>query len=240
MAAPRNFGIAATELGDLDQGRQKPEDIGYNDIHLDVTGTWAATLYPEVIGVSESLVTLLSKTISLVNERPRLEAAGRRDAAISAALSKHVKTLEQQIWSWSGPNDEIEPKLGSLTLAMHQALIIFFYRRVYNTNVMIIQSQVRNTLEHILECLDIGRHDSDLAVSIAWSTFIAASEAASAELQEKGLVALKAVDDYGMFLEQGKPSTISKAVWLHRDKTKDFAFGWPDLMFGIACGTTSC
>ena len=242
---PRSFGIKAQNLGDLDLTRQKTEEVGYNDIHLDVTGMWQATLYPEIYGVPESLMSLLSQTISLVNEKPRLEAAGICDPTVSLALSRHIRTLEQQIWSWttssekklkSFSNDKNEdstrdrPHMESMILAMHQAVIIFFYRRVYNMSVMIIQSQVQKALEYIQPCLDMGRFDSDFSVSIGWSTFIAVCEAATPKLQELGLQCLEAVDDHGMFLEYEKPSAMAKAVWEQREKTNDFTFGWPDLL----------
>ncbi|KAK2616812.1 hypothetical protein QQS21_000189 [Conoideocrella luteorostrata] len=247
--APRNFSINAQNLGDLDLTRQKPESVGYSDIHLDVSGEWQATLYPEMFGVPETLMTLLSQTISLANEKPCLEAAGVFDPAISVALSVHIRTLEQQIWSWSlqgssiayGPrlplsliNDASaphdRPEMEHMILAMHQALIIYFYRRVYSMSVMVVQAQVRKTLELIQPCLDMGRFDLDFSVSIGWSTFIAVCEAATPDLQELGLRCLEAVDEHGMFVEYEKPSTIAKAVWERRRKTNDFTLGWPDLM----------
>ncbi|KAL3952128.1 hypothetical protein ACCO45_013845 [Purpureocillium lilacinum] len=246
---PSQFRVNAQNLGKLDSTHPKPEDVGYNDIHLDVSGIWQATLYPEIFGVPETLMTLLSQTISLVNERPRLQAASLNNPMVSAALSQHIKTLEQQIWSWSlqrsnapfGPRppqfllDEAEAPVNrqqaeSMILSMHQALIIFFYRRVYNISAMVIQDQVKKTLEFVQPCLEMERFDADFSVSISWSTFIAAAEAATPDLQELGLRCLEAVDDRGMFIERGKPSAMAKAVWEHRRRTNDFSYGWPDMM----------
>ncbi|KAK0385495.1 hypothetical protein NLU13_6675 [Sarocladium strictum] len=242
---PRRFGIQASNLGDLDMNREKPESVGYNDIHLDVSGTWHGTLYPEMYGVPEALMTLLSQTISLVNEKPRLEASALNDPEVAAGLSSHVKTLEQQIWSWSlpcGPKEATssparresavhdQQLLENVALAMHQAIIIFFYRRVYKTSIMIVQDQVKKTLDYVQPFLDNISPDSDFSVSIGWSVFIAACDAATAELQDLGLSCLKAVDDYGMFIEEGKLSTMTKKVWEERQKRKDLSFGWPDLM----------
>lgn len=130
---------------------------------------WQA-IYPEIYGVPESL----SQTISLVNEKPRLDTAGMCDSAVSLALSKHIRTLEQQIGSWntdceqkltSLSNDNNEdstqhrPQVESMVLAKHQAVIIFFYRRVYNMSVMVIQNQIQRALEYINSCLGIGKFD---------------------------------------------------------------------------------
>lgn len=247
--SPRKFGVDQNSLGDLDTTRHKPEDVGYNDIHLDVSGCWPPTLYPELYGVPETLMTLLSQTISLVNEKPKLEAAALADPAVSLALSQHIKTLERQIWSWSlqasnmpaGPrlppslvNEESQPldrpQVESMALAMHGALIIYFYRRVYNMSVMIVQDQVRRTLELIQPCLAMGQFDADFSVSISWSAFIAACEAATPELQKLGLRCLESIDDHGLLVERGGPSAVARAVWERRKQTGDFTFGWPDLM----------
>ncbi|KAI8235990.1 Arginine metabolism regulation protein II [Colletotrichum sp. SAR 10_77] len=165
----RKFRIAEDSLGaDLDISREKPAEVGYADIHLDISGHWPVTMYPDIYGVPESLMTLLSQTISFANEKAKLEAIALYDPRVSAGLSRHVKMLEQHIWSWSldssdnqsGPSRPRElmnrdarlvdhPVIKSLTLAMHQALIIYFYRRVYNMSAMVIQDAVRKTLDYI-------------------------------------------------------------------------------------------
>lgn len=97
ITASRNFSINPQTLGDLELTRQKLDIVGYNDIHLDAPGAWDATLYPEIFGVPETLMTLLSQTISLTRGKPRFEAPGVIDSTVSTALGRHIKTLEQQI-----------------------------------------------------------------------------------------------------------------------------------------------
>lgn len=237
--SPRSFTVSKQCLGDLDAGRDKSEDIGYNDIHLDVSGKFQMTLFPQIYGIPESLMTLLSQTISLANEKPRLEALAAKDHNMFGALSRHLNTLEQQIWSWNGPSDaskhtvsfvsECEPT-DPRTLAMQQALIIFFYRRIYNMNAMVVQEQVRKCLESIVPCLETAQRDSDLAVSIGWTIFIAACEAVSKELQDLSMQHFDTIDDCGMYFRQGKPSHVAKMVWEHRASSNNFTFSWPDLM----------
>lgn len=244
VSIPRSFSINPQSLGDLDLNRQKSECIGYNDIHLDVSGSWPVTLYPEIFGIPETLMTLLSQTISLAKEKPLLEAPNLADPAVSAALTTHIKLLEQQIWSWSLPSGpEIapsvvqsgssvhnQPLMRNMILALHQALIIFFYRRIHNVSTFIVQGQVKKTLELLQPCLEMADLDSDFAVSMGWTFFIAVCEAATPDLQELGLECLEAVDDFGIFVDHEKPSTMAKAVWKRRDDLNDFTFGWPDLM----------
>ncbi|KAI8183198.1 Arginine metabolism regulation protein II [Colletotrichum sp. SAR 10_75] len=246
----RKFRIAEDSLGaDLDISREKPAEVGYADIHLDISGHWPVTMYPDIYGVPESLMTLLSQTISFANEKAKLEAIALYDPRVSAGLSRHVKMLEQHIWSWSldssdnqsGPSRPRElmnrdarlvdhPVIKSLTLAMHQALIIYFYRRVYNMSAMVIQDAVRKTLDYIQPCLEETADDHDFATSIGWAGFIAACEATTPDLQERGKQILESIDTQGVIFGADKPSVLAQSVWDKRKETGDWTLSWPDLM----------
>ncbi|CAI0648625.1 unnamed protein product [Colletotrichum noveboracense] len=246
----RKFRIAEDSLGaDLDISREKPAEVGYADIHLDISGHWPVTMYPDIYGVPESLMTLLSQTISFANEKAKLEAIALYDPRVSAGLSRHVKMLEQHIWSWSldssdnqsGPSRPREvmnrdarlvdhPVIKSLTLAMHQALIIYFYRRVYNMSAMVIQDAVRKTLDYLQPCLEETADDHDFATSIGWAGFIAACEATTPDLQERGKLILESIDTQGVIFGADKPSVLAQSVWDKRKETGDWTLSWPDLM----------
>ncbi|KAF9880867.1 hypothetical protein CkaCkLH20_01909 [Colletotrichum karsti] len=250
----RKFRIAEDSLGaDLDISREKPAEVGYADIHLDISGHWPVTMYPDIYGVPESLMTLLSQTISFANEKAKLEAIASYDPRVSAALSRHVKMLEKHIWSWSiestdvhsGPSRPQEltdrdtklvdhPVIRSLTLAMHQALIIYFYRRVYNMSAMVIQDAVRKTLDYIQPCLEETADDHDFATSIGWAGFIAACEAVTPDLQERGRLILESIDTQGVIFGADKPSVLAQGVWDKRRETGDWTLSWPDLMQNIS------
>ncbi|WYZ41428.1 hypothetical protein EsH8_V_000323 [Colletotrichum jinshuiense] len=246
----RKFRIAEDSLGaDLDLSREKPAEVGYADIHLDVSGYWPITMYPEIYGVPESLMTLLSQTISFANEKLKLEAIAMYDHRVSMALSRHIKQLEQNIWSWSLDSPDLQrgpcrprelvtkdtklvdhPIIRSLTLAMHQALIIYFYRRVYNMSAMVLQDSVRKTLDFIQPCLEETSDDHDFATSIGWAGFIAACEATTPDLQERGLKVLEAIDNNGVIFGTDKPSDLAQSVWNRRNETGDWTLSWPDMM----------
>ena len=241
------FRIAEASLGELDSHRNKPDEVGYNDIHLEVSGHWHMTMYPEMYGIPESLMTLHAQTVSLVNEKPKLELAALSDPAVSVALKKHIKTLEQQIWTWKqtssmGPEKpphmlvtadspcHPKPDFSPLTLAIQQALIIYFYRRVYNMSAMIMQDEVRKTLDYIQPYLEIGKYDQDFAITIGWVLFLAACEAAVPNLQKRSMECLEIIDNCGIFVETSKPSTTAKTVWQRREESGDLSFSWPDLL----------
>ncbi|VUC26985.1 unnamed protein product [Clonostachys rosea] len=247
--ALRRFRISPSDLGDLDLMRAKPEDLGYHDIHLEASGIWPATLYPDMYGIPESLMTLLSQTISLANEKPKLELAAITNPSIAISLSNHIKTLEHQVWSWSPQSSQVPagpagpqalvtddtppldtPLVEALILAMHKAIIIYFYRRVYNMSVMIVQDLVKKTLDFIQPYIGMFTNDQDYAISIGWSTFIAACEAATPELQKQAFECLEMMDDRGIFIEADKPSVVAKTVWQRREESGDLTFSWPGLM----------
>lgn len=249
MTLPSGFHVNESRLGDLDTLRDKPDEVGYYDIHLDVSGHWPLTLYPDIYGIPESLMTLHSQTISLVNEKPKLDAAALTNPAKSIALTQHIRTLEQQIWSWKmqesgipeGPErpdslvtvetpfyDKPDNKL--LVLAIHEAVIIYFYRRVYNMSAMMLQDRVQKTLDYIQPYIEIGNYDQDFSISVGWAVFIASCEAVTQVLQERAMECLEAMDGHGVFIEASEPSSIVKTVWEQRRQSGDFTFSWPDIM----------
>ena len=244
-----SFRVNESSLGDLDIVRNKPDEVGYYDIHLDVSGNWPLTLYPDIYGIPESIMTLHSQTISLANEKPKLDAAALADPAKSIALTQHIRTLEQQIWSWSmqesgvpeGPErpgplvtadtpfyDKPDNKL--LVLTMHEAIIIYFYRRVYNMNAMMLQDRVKAAMDYIQPYIEIGNYDQDFSISVGWALFIAACEAATPELQARAMECLEAIDGQGVFIETSQPSAIVKTVWEQRRQSGDYTLSWPDVM----------
>ncbi|KAK2003319.1 hypothetical protein LX36DRAFT_146589 [Colletotrichum falcatum] len=249
----RKFRVAEDCLGaDLDLSREKPAEIGYSDIHLDISGHWPITMYPDIYGIPESLMTLLSQTISLANEKGKLEAIAISDPRVSMALARHIKQLEQNIWSWSLNSTDMEsgpsmpwelvtkhtrlvdhPVVKSLTLAMHQALIIYFYRRIYNMSAMVIKDAVQKTLDYIQPCMKEAADDHDFAASIGWAGFVATCEATTPGLQERGRKILEAIDNKGVIFGTDKPSTLAQRVWDKRKETGDWTISWPDMMQSI-------
>ncbi|KAI0435752.1 hypothetical protein F4803DRAFT_573941 [Xylaria telfairii] len=217
---------------EFDPSQTKPDEVGYNDIHLDVPGLWHATLYQDIFGIPESLMTLLSRTIRLVNKKAKLESTTLGNTKLSSTiLSRHIKSLERNIWLWPYPTSLIEesnPK--NMALAMHQALIVYFYRRAYNVSAMVVQSFVAKALEHLHPCLEITLKSQDFATTVAWAGFIASCEAATPELQEHSLQCLKLIDESGILFGAQKPSEFARSVWTKREQAHDWTLSWSELM----------
>lgn len=249
IADTRTFRIGEESLNiGLDSSLEKIGDIGYNDIHLEVQGQWKETLYPVIYGIPETLMTLLSQTISFANEKARLDAVAQGNSTLSTAVAHHVKTLESSIWSWSLPPEHMgpprpeelstgdeealidHPQARLMALAIHQALVIYFYRRIYNMNAMILQDLVRKTLNYLEPCLEQMVDDQDFATSLAWPAFIAACEAASPELQEKALKCLAATDNRGIFFTPKPAVDIVSQIWERRARSGDWTTSWTTVM----------
>lgn len=165
----------------------KDDETASNDIHLEVLGTWRSTLYRGIYGVSESLMTLLSQTICLANEKLQLAQTANPDPQRQAQLSRHIKKLEQNIWKCkptesptevhsteTEPSDDECDELSSLEIrnlnsAFQCALLIYYYRRIHNTSPMVLQEMVAKTLEYLGPCMQGGSEERDFATSIGKS-----------------------------------------------------------------------
>ena len=243
----RTFRIGEESLNiGLDSTLEKTGDVGYNDIHLEIQGQWKETLYPVIYGIPETLMTLLSQTISFANEKARLEAVASNNPKISTALAHHVKTLESSIWAWSPPAEPLGPSRSDMldedqplidhpqarlmALAIHQALVIYFYRRVYNMNAMILQELVRKTFNYLEPCFEQMVDDQDFATSLAWPAFIAACEAVSPDLQEKALKCLSATDGRGVYFTPKPAAEVVSHIWEKRASSGDWTTSWNSAM----------
>lgn len=87
--------------------REKSFDIGVHDLHLEIAGDFTKhTLYPEVYGIPESLMLLISQTTRLGNEREAMMSAPSSPSSPSPAqFFRRARALERAICQW----DDDEP-----------------------------------------------------------------------------------------------------------------------------------
>lgn len=271
----RGFRLAADRLGDLDIAREKPAAIAYADIHLEISGHWSESFYVDIYGIPESLMTLLSQTVSLANDKKQLEKLANTNTSVSAGLKQHTTTLEQNIWNWTAPKSRTNMPIGparppqvnfgpipgsassaifsepgengskgcanqslldfpdarSLTLAMHQSLLIYFYRFVHCVSSLAVQHHVRQALEHVASGMTSRvMQNQDLATSVGWAIFVAACEATEPQLQDKARSLLECIDNAGIvFIGSCQPSELAQRVWTQREHTGDWSLSWRDL-----------
>jgi arginine metabolism regulation protein II len=226
------FSVTEETLGTgLDPTSEKTSEVGYNDIHLDVNGHWQETLYTKIYGVPETLLTLLSQTVKLANGKQRLEAVATSSQRVSEALMRHTKRLERNLWTLR--LHEAAPDKGSptnpLILAVHQALILYFYRQVQRVDAMILQDSVTKALDHLEPCLDELDRGNDLTLLVAWAAFVVACEAATDALQVRALACLTRIEACAAFFTIRRMSHIAERVWEHRQQTDDWTISWLDV-----------
>lgn len=177
-----SLGFELTRWRDLDQEmlRAKEQAEGENDLHLQLPGAWPATLYPEIFGVPEIYVFLLSMIVRLARTKER---AGGPDAGTSIGdFMMQAKSVERLIYQphphWladAAADSECQRLLGSLVQAMREALKILFYRSVYDVNSRLLQGNVAK----VCNCLrQIDKKELVFgAVRLLWPALIAAKEA---------------------------------------------------------------
>ncbi|KAK5992072.1 Arginine metabolism regulation II-like protein [Cladobotryum mycophilum] len=204
----------------LDPEQEKIKNVGYSDIHLEVQGRWDESLFSDMYGIPESLMTLLSQVISLANTKSRLESVAGANAQILEALTRHATTLEQSIWTWTAPPGVAgyDASGNTRVLAMHQALIIYFYRRVHNTHAMFLQDQVKQTLDYIQTYIEQEVFDQDFVISVAWSAYMAACGAVGLDVQKRALDYMATLQRRGVFIT-GEPVHHITGFWRLREVT---------------------
>ncbi|EAA58104.1 hypothetical protein AN6129.2 [Aspergillus nidulans FGSC A4] len=150
----------------------------------------------------------LADVIRVANEQELLHRDGPTvDARIAVELKRRASMLEQYILSWEQspefkPNDPttitngldtaIDQNLTAthfMIKAMHQALILFYYRRVANISALILQDTVRNCL-NFLNRYDKARVEESRNepcytpnTAFLWPGFVAACEALEPDMQ---------------------------------------------------------
>ena len=242
----------AATLNELDMGVEKSDFVGYQDIHLEVMGLWNDSLFPIMYGIPESLMGLLSQAIRLANEQELFPRDTLVDVEVVTNLSKRSKKLEHHILCWEleppPPNshhsmdsdnnsnsDRTTPETFCYNaFAMHQGLILFYYRRVHNINALILQETVQKTLHFIEEACRSNQKESQ-NLSLLWPCFIAACEAVDKSIQVRLLDWLRDMfhrTAVGTFVTA---ADVAQRVWKAREESSDFTLSWFDVMDHDQC-----
>ena len=241
----RSFRVARDSLdAEINMALEKSNKIGLNDIHLEVMGHWKDTLFPDIYGIPESLMTLLSQVIRLANEQELLHRGPTVDMRVAEELKRRASTLEQYILSWEPPSSsppsltvnhsviddgQTPPPPYFMMRAMHQALILFYYRRVPNISALILQDTVRKCLDFLV------RSEASHDTTILWPGFVAACEALDADLQRGLLDWLVATGHRTSLGSFSAAAGTAQCVWKGREKTKDYTLSWFDVMRHEKC-----
>ncbi|KAL0262779.1 hypothetical protein SLS55_001752 [Diplodia seriata] len=154
--------------------REKSFDLGVHDLHLAIPGDFAKhTLYPDVYGIPESLMQLISQTTRLGNERDAMMNSNNPNPTTPpsspARFFRRAKAVERAIFRLQREDDDDEHQsdgrtadadpsavasnrraLAHLRRALRSALAVYFYRRVHDVaDASVLQNGVERTIEHL-------------------------------------------------------------------------------------------
>ena len=175
--------------------RVRDREEGENDLHLERPGLFSASLYPEIFGVPEPWILLLSLVIRLGVEKDGAEqetegsGLNLKDFISRAkALEDYINQLQQpghMTFSSATQQSTIDQHIQENMLeAMRHALAIYFYRRIYDINASMLQSKVANVRDCLLQCEYADSSVVHGSAGFIWPAFIAACEAEDPEVQK--------------------------------------------------------
>lgn len=175
--------------------RVRDREEGENDLHLERPGLFSATLYPEIFGIPEPWLILLSLVIRLGTEKDGAEQYGNPDGLDLKDFISRAKNLEDYINQLQRPNPAIptatnqqpsidEGILENMLEAMRHALAIYFYRRIYDLNASMLQDKVVKVRDCLLQCEYADPSVVHGSAGFIWPAFIAACEAEDPKVQD--------------------------------------------------------
>ncbi|KAF3390460.1 hypothetical protein F1880_009288 [Penicillium rolfsii] len=173
----------------------RDREEGENDLHLERPGLFSATLYPEIFGIPETWLHLLSCVIRLATEK---DAAGESSTPNDIDLKEFIsraKALEDCINRLQRPNlasFKFDPQhsttdervLENMLEALRLALAIYFYRRIYDITASILQGKVVGVRDSLLQCEHGNSSVVHGSAGFIWPAFVAACEAEDPDVQE--------------------------------------------------------
>ncbi|KAF9870685.1 hypothetical protein CkaCkLH20_11787 [Colletotrichum karsti] len=189
-----SFRLADWENLDQDMKKVKDQQEGENDLHLQIPGIWAATLYPEIFGIPEIHVFMLSVVIRLGRAKDEGTYSGGAGLKEFMSRAKAVERCIHQLKRKPGyvvadaPITDPELRhcqqlLDNLAQAMQLALAIYFYRRIYDVEAEMLQDKVVGVRDCLLRFEATESEMGYGSARLVWPAFIAASEAEDPEVR---------------------------------------------------------
>lgn len=158
----------------------KEREKGENDLHLEHPGIWPDTLFPEIFGLSESHVFILSLLVRLAKEKDDTQQTPKTNTTVGRFF-KVTKAVEAWICqlhlSDAGFGDEdLGGAVNIMPKIMQNALAIYFYRKVYDLDSNLLRQYVLNVLNYLLNLDKVDGCIGYASLRLIWPAFIAASE----------------------------------------------------------------
>ncbi|KND90767.1 Arginine metabolism regulation protein II [Tolypocladium ophioglossoides CBS 100239] len=188
-----SFRLGAWNNLDQEMLRVKGQEEGENDLHLQLPGVWSATLYPEIFGIPEKYVSLLSLAIRLGREKDDASQDNTKPPLGLAEFISRAKAVEKCINQLGWRSEDVgtgddEKQLtrhseDNLVDAMQQALAIYFYRRVYDLDARMLQQKVIGVRDCLLRFEGTDAEVGCGSARLVWPAFVAACEAEDSDVR---------------------------------------------------------
>lgn len=220
---------------DLEIEELKEHETGRLDIHLEDSRESMDTLYPQVYGIPETWLSLVSQVTRLAN---LLDVVKSRPVSssfeLSNSLQKRAKLLEEMICSFASQpvmcsggheaHEDVECQAAHadgpnphMLRALNTALEIFFYRRIRDLHPRILQGYVSDVIDSLKSFEKaMASHNLEGPCPV-WPLFIAGCEAVSSKDREFFMDSTeRGVEQFGIssFKTAGE---IMSSVWKRRD-----------------------
>lgn len=214
---------------DLEIEELKEHETGRRDIHLEDSRESMDTLYPQVYGIPETWLSLVSQVTRLANLLDMVKSRTSPSSfELSNSLQKRAKLLEEMICSFASrpvmgpgghaPDEDKDGPNPHMLRALNTALEIFFYRRIRDLHPRILQGYVSDVIDSLKSFEEaLASHNLEGPCPV-WPLFMAGCEAVRpkdreffTELTQRG------VEQFGIssFKTAGD---IMSSVWKRRDR----------------------
>lgn len=236
-----------TSLSDNMMGMEKDPDTAKRDLHLEIPGRWTSTLFPELYGIAEGFLVLLSQVIRLANERDlAMEQEGQFGEGGNGLglreFTLRAKALEKSIYRLISSGAD-----NAMVQSMYTALLIFFYRRVHNLDAMLLQREVL-AVQGYLSSLQQQQHHNHSAnshphaqkpnedtartvVALVWPAFVAACEALLPESQGYFAEWFEGMVERTGLVSVRLAKGVCEFIWAKRKDSEDVV-SWPEVLRG--------
>lgn len=221
-----------------DMMKIKGKEEGENDLHLQLPGTWSATLYPEIFGVPEVYIFLLSLTIRLGEQKDAAEKQNSADTLGLKEFLSRAKAVERSINNLKRSQhitidaimEQPDSPVDIMLDAMQNALAIYFYRRIYDVDASILQSKVEAVRDCLLNIEPMGSDMVYGAARMIWPAFIAGCEAEDPGIRStitKWFDKLATCSGSRLFADT--KANIER-IWTQKSQAVGSNISWVDLM----------
>jgi len=236
---------------DQEMQRAKGQDEGENDLFLERIGDFPATLYPEVFGVPEAYMLMLSLVIRLGKRR---DAAGASTVAGATSLGDFLaqaKAVERSILrmrpkqyarniSPYSKYDDNKEVMNNMLTAIHEALATYFYRRIYDLDSALLQQRVATIRDCLLRCEATDKNAVWGSAGFIWPAFIAACEAEDVGVQASFAELFSKVAQRSGLSRFSDTLLDVQQIWLEKRKHDNSSVTWLDVMKRNAFSHDQC